>query len=132
MREGCGGFGAFLLGIVEKETARREAIGRKDHPHTGDPEGLPRPLGVAKPPGQGGQGIRAKAGTFEAHPTEGVGHQESGRTPCQPGTVESGETLARAVVLQGRVEGIDKGGHKGCGLSNNHRGPQAIAGAAIP
>jgi hypothetical protein len=48
--QGRGGFGPSLIGIVDDETAARNAIGCENHPHTGDQQVLPRNLGVAKHP----------------------------------------------------------------------------------
>src|SRR6266496_971792 len=113
MGQGRCNFGPLLLGLVNDETAARDAIGGEEHPDTSAQQVLPRDLGVAKPPRQGRQGIGAEAGAFEARPTDGVGDQDGRHTKGEPRPVKGRHVLARTVGSHSLVDGIDKGTYKG-------------------
>jgi hypothetical protein len=98
----------------------------QDDPHTGDEEVVPGNLGMAEHPRQSGQGIGAEAGAFEARPADGVGYQDGGHTKSEPGSLNGGHALTRAVLANSLIDGVDKGADKGQRLANNHRIPQSI------
>src|SRR5215831_6485703 len=123
MGERLGRFGAFVVRIVNDEAPRIQAIVAQDDPHTRHQELVPGNLAVSKHPGQSRQRIAAETGTFKARPADGVGYQNGGDTKREPGTLHGGHAVARIMRADRLVNGVDKGTHKGCRLSNHHSGP---------
>lgn len=74
MGERFGSLGAFVVGIVNDQTATAEAIMAEDKSYTRHQELVPGNLPVPKQPGQGGKRIRAQAGAGKACPANGVSH----------------------------------------------------------
>jgi hypothetical protein len=98
----------------------------QDDPHTGHKELVPGNLTVSKHPGQGRHRIDTEAGALKTGPANGVGHQNGCDTKGQPGPLRDGHRVVWLMLANGGVNGFNKGTHKGCRLSNNHRPLQAI------
>src|SRR5213596_756130 len=73
--ERLGRFRARVVGVVDDEAARGDAMVPQDDPHTGYQELFPGNLTVSKHPRQGRQRICAEAGACKTSPANGVGHQ---------------------------------------------------------
>src|SRR6266700_4271863 len=101
----------------------------QDDAYTGHEEVVPGDLAVSKHPRQSCQRIRAEASAFKASPANGVGHENGGHTKGQPGPLRSRHRVVWLMRANGGVNGVNKGAHKGCRLSNNHPRLQAIGDA---
>ncbi len=126
MGECLGRFRALVVGVVDDEAARGEAMALQDDPHTGHEEVVPGHLAVSKHPGQGRHRRGAEARALKTGPAPGVGHQHGGDTKCQPGPLRDGHRVVWLMRAHGGVNGFNKGTPKGCRLSNNPRPLQAI------
>ena len=126
MGAGLGRLCARVVGIVEDQGARGDAMVPQDAPHTGHQEGVPGPLAVSTHPGQGRQRRGAAAGMFQARPAPGVGDPNGGDTKRQPGPWCGGHRVAWMMRAHGVINGFNKSAHKGCRLSHNPRRLQAI------
>lgn len=119
----------WCSGVVHAETARGPPILAPPQPYTRHHEPFPGDLGVAKQPRQGGQRIEAETRALEAGPADGLGHQESGATTCQPGALHGRQALSRVVVRDGGVERVDTGGPQGERGPAHPPCPQAVPGS---
>jgi len=123
MGQGLSGCGARMVGIVDNQGARWDAVVPPNDPHTGHQQLGPGELAVAKHPCRGCQRIGAEAGACKARPANGVGHQHGGDTKREPGPLYGRHTVARILRAHRLVNSLDKGTHKGSRLSNHHSGP---------
>ena len=129
MGKRLGRFCALVVGVVDDEAPRGDAMVPQDDAHTGHEELGPGNLAVAKHPRQGRQRIRAEAGTLETGPANGVGHKNGCDTKCQPGSLRSRHRMVWLMRANCGINGFNKGPHKGGWLPKNHRRLQAIGDA---
>ena len=106
--ERLGRFGARVVGIVDDQAARRDAMIAEDDLPTGHQEVVPRNLAMAKHPGQRRHPVGAKARAFKARPANGVSDEDGGDTKGQPGALNGRHAVARMDLANALVNGFDK------------------------
>ena len=132
MRERLGCFGTRVVGVINQEVPRRDAMVPQNDAHPGHQQSVPGPFTVAKHPRQRRQRIRAEARTCKTGPANGVRHQNGRDTKSQPALLYGGP----AAVWLMRTNRIVHGGHEsadqGCRFAKKPGRLQAIGALSKP
>jgi hypothetical protein len=114
---------AWVVGLVDDETATGQRLVGEDPAHTRPQACVPGHLAVAKHPCQGCQRRGPEAGAGKACPANGVGSPHGWAATREPRTRHRGQAMAWTMLADRLVHRLDTSADDGCRRCNEQGAP---------